>query len=205
MLTIDTEAMFGEMQVAFVTAACQQRQAVIRALRRKLPHLTDEEADLAFVDAVIRCLSNDDYLRFDPHTLSLKGGFGLVALSCADHLLRPLMVPAPTTTKPEKRVKVRFVPLPSQEGDRHVPEAFQSADVAEAVMRRDWVEKGLSCLTEEERRAIYAYFWKELRGAALAKALDVAEGHAKKPVNRAIKHLHRALTMLLEEPSLSYL
>jgi DNA-directed RNA polymerase specialized sigma24 family protein len=93
------------------------------------------------------------------------------------------------------------VPLPTEEGDRRVPEVFQSPDVAEAVLRRDWVEKGLSHLTREDHEAIHAYFWEELRGAALAGALGLAEEHAKKPVKRAIKHLHQALTMLIDEPS----
>jgi hypothetical protein len=200
MLSIDTEAMFGEMQVAFVAAACQQRQAVIRALQRKLPHLTDEEADLAFVDAVIRCLGNDNYLRFDPHTVSLKGGFGLVALSCADHLLRPLMVPAPTATKPDQKIKVSFVPLPEEddEGEHHIPKVCWCPDITDALMRNDWVHRGLSCLSEKDHRAIDAYFWDELRGEELATVLSVSKYHAKKPVNRAIRQLRHALMRLVE-------
>jgi DNA-directed RNA polymerase specialized sigma24 family protein len=55
-------------------------------------------------------------------------------------------------------------------------------------------------MRKEDRRAIQAYFWDELRGATLAKALGVSEDHAKKPVHRAIKHLQQALIMLAEEP-----
>src|SRR5688572_22770027 len=70
-------------------------------------------------------------------TPCLKGGFGLVALSCAEHLLRPLMLPGPTATKPDRKVKVRFVPVPQEddEGKHRVPAAFRSPDVAEAVIR----------------------------------------------------------------------
>jgi DNA-directed RNA polymerase specialized sigma24 family protein len=126
----------------------------------------------------------------------------LVALSCAEHLLRPLMLPGPTATKPDRKVKVRFVPVPQEddEGKHRVPAAFRSPDVAEAVIRHEWVQKGLSCLTAKDRRAIHAYFGDELRGAELAKRLGVSGDHARKPVNRAIKRWHHALSALAEEP-----
>jgi Sigma-70, region 4 len=201
-MTIDAEIWLEEPKEEFCRAAAAKRMAIIRSLQHKFPHLTDEEADLAFVDAVIRCLKTGDYLRFDPDHLSLKGGFGLIALSCAEHLLRPLMVPAPTATKPYREIKVYFVPLPEEddEGEHHIPKVCWCPDMTEALMSNDWVQKGLSCLSEEGRRAIHAYFWDELRGAELANVLGVSQDHAKKPVNRAMRQLRHTLLALAEEP-----
>jgi Sigma-70, region 4 len=175
---------------------------MIRSLQHKFPHLTEEEADLAFVNAVIRCLSNGDYLRFDPDHLSLKGGFGLIARSCAEHLLRPFMLPAPTRTKPDRQVRVKCVGLPEEndEGEYHIPKVYWYPDMTDALMRIDWVQKGLSGLSEKDRRAIHVYFWDELRGAELANVLGVSEDHAKKPANRAMRQLRYALSALVEEP-----
>jgi hypothetical protein len=202
-MAIDAEAWQEKPEEEFCKAAQEKRKDVASALQLKFPHLTEEEADLAFLDAVIRCLSNGDYLRFDPRELSLKGGFGLIALSCADHLLRPLMVPAPTATKPDRKIKVHFVPLPEEddEGEHHIPKVCWSPDITEALMRNDWVQKGLRCLSQKDRRAIDVYFWDELRGEELAKELGVSEDHAKKPVNWAIHQLCQALTRLVKEPS----
>ena len=199
-MKIEAEVWLEEPKEEFCRAAAAKRMAIIRSLQHKFPHLTDEEADLAIVDAVIRCLGNGDYLRFDPHYMSLQGGFGLIALSCADHLLRPLMVPAPTPTKPNRKVRVRFVGLPSGEEDRQVSECYQVPDRTEDVIRHDWTEKGLNYLTEEGRTAIHAYFWDELGGTELANALGMSEDHAKKPVNRAMQQLSHALLALAYEP-----
>jgi DNA-directed RNA polymerase specialized sigma24 family protein len=83
------------------------------------------------------------------------------------------------------------------------PEALKVCwcpNITKALITNDWVQKGLGCLSEEGRRAIYAYFWDELRGAELAKALGVSEDHAKKPVSRAIKRSAQALIRLAQEP-----
>ena len=145
-LEIDAEAWLEVPKEEFCADVVNKRlrQEMIRLLQKGFPHLSDDEADLAIVDAAIRCLSNGDYLRFDPRDFSLKGGFGLIALSCAEHLLRPFMVPAPTTRHPKRKIRVTFVGLPSEEGDYYVPAAFQVRDIAEVVMRYDWVEKGMS-------------------------------------------------------------
>jgi hypothetical protein len=105
-MQIDAEVWLEEIKEEFCKAVVNKRvrQDMIRLLQTRLPHLTDDEADLAVVDAAIRCLSNGNYLRFVPRDFSLKGGFGLIALSCAEHLLRPFMVPAPTATKPKRKV-----------------------------------------------------------------------------------------------------
>ena len=111
-MIIDAEEWLEAPKEEFCRAVVSKRmrQDMIRLLQKQLPYLTDEEADLAVVDATIRCLRNGDYLRFDPTQFSPKGGFGLITLSCADHILRPFMVPAPTATKPNRKVRVKFVP-----------------------------------------------------------------------------------------------
>jgi hypothetical protein len=201
-MTIDAEVWLEEPKEEFCRAAAAKRTDIIRSLQHKFPHLTDDEADLAFVDAVIRCLSNGDYLRFDPRELSLKGGFGLIALSCADHLLRPFMVPAPTATKPDRKIKVHFVPLPEEddEGEHHIPKVCWCPDGTDALMRNDWMQKGLSCLSEKDRSAIHFYFWDELRGRELTDVLGVSPDHAKKPVNQAIRRLRHVLLTFADEP-----
>jgi hypothetical protein len=200
-MKIDAEAWLEAPAKEFCEAVVNKklRRDMIRLLQKRLPQLTEDEADLAIVDAAIRCLITGDYLRFDPRAFSLKGGFGLIALSCAEHLLRPFMIPHPTATKRIRKVRVKFVGLPSEEGDRHIPAPFQVPDVADGVLRHEWVQHGLSCLNEPERMAIRAYFWDELRGAELAAALGVSEDHAKKPVSRAIRRLCHTLVVLASE------
>jgi RNA polymerase sigma factor (sigma-70 family) len=206
----------GMTREDFAKEVTKHRPYIIHHLRgkwppAKWPYPTEADYEDIFQNAVLRCLEDDRYRRFNPAlgglwvwfvwypVLSKSRYRGSPVLSCGHNYRRSAWRQRRDIRAYwpwfEATTGARLVHRPENGGvvdpDIAIPDTF-----VEDILRREWVQKGLSRLSEKDRRSIDAYFWEELRGAELAKALGVSEDHAKKPVKRAIEKLRHILPEL---------
>jgi RNA polymerase sigma factor (sigma-70 family) len=205
----------GMTQEDFATEVSKLRPGILYWLRCQWPRLSENDYEDIFQSAVLRCLKGERYRRFNPDPDRMLGAFwtwfvwnpvpaksrhkGPAVQSCGNNHRRSVW-------RERKAIRAYWTWFEATTGARLVYQTEEGGvvdtDIAvpdtfvEDTLRREWVRKGLSCLSKKDHCAILAYFWEELRGAELAKALGVSEAHAKKPVKRAIERLRQILPEL---------